>query len=113
MMRKKGIAGRCLIGGKIHFNWTVYPLPMENLERVVYKTEYPVENSLFCRGDFEIEEPCDTFLRLDNFTKGFVMINKFNIGRYWDIGPQKTLYVPASLLRKGKNEIIIFESDAV
>ena len=113
MMRKKGIAGRCLIGGKIHFNWTVYPLPMENLERVVYKTEYPAENSLFCRGDFEIEEPCDTFLRLDNFTKGFVMINKFNIGRYWDIGPQKTLYVPASLLRKGKNEIIIFESDAV
>ena len=39
------------------------------------------------------------------------MINGFNIGRYWEIGPQQTLYVPADLLKKGENEIIIFESD--
>ena len=55
----------------------------------------------------------DTFLKLDNFKKGFVLINGFNIGRYWEIGPQKTLYVPASLLKKGKNEIIVFESDGL
>ena len=113
MMRKKGIAGRCLIDGRIHFNWNVYTLPVENLEKVRYTTKIPVENSMFCRGTFYVEEIYDTFLRLDNFKKGFVMINGFNIGRYWEIGPQKTLYVPASLLQKGKNEIIIFESDGL
>ena len=37
------------------------------------------------------------------------MINGFNLGRYWNIGPQKTLYVPAPLLKKGANEVIVFE----
>ncbi len=113
MMRKKGIAGRCLIDNKIHFNWQVYTLPMENLKGIEYKTEIPNENSLFCRGTFEIDKAYDTFLRLDNFRKGFVMINGFNIGRYWEIGPQKTLYVPASLLKNGENEIVVFESDGL
>ena len=45
--------------------------------------------------------------------KGFASINGFNLGRYWEIGPQKTLYVPASLLKKGKNELILFENDGL
>ena len=59
------------------------------------------------------EPPCDTFLRTDHFTKGFALLNGFNLGRYWEIGPQKTLYVPASILKKGKNELIVFDSNAV
>ncbi|MBQ8503082.1 MAG: beta-galactosidase [Clostridia bacterium] len=113
MMRKKGIAGRCLIDSKIHFNWNVYTLPMDNLDKLVYSDKAPYEKSIFCKGRFNISEACDTFLKLDNFTKGFVVINGFNIGRYWEIGPQKTLYVPASLLREGENEIVIFESDGL
>ena len=113
MMRKKGIIGRCLIDGKIHFNWDVYPLPMDNLEKVNFTDMLPANTSAFYRGFFEADEIADTFLRFDNFRKGFVTINGFNIGRYWEIGPQKTLYVPASLLKHGKNEIIIFESDGV
>ena len=49
----------------------------------------------------------------DNFKKGFVLINGFNLGRYWEIGPQKTLYVPRSILNEGENEIIVFESDGL
>lgn len=113
MMRKKGIAGRCLIDSKIHFRWNVYTLPMDNLEKVVYSGSAPQEKSVFCKGSFTLEGVCDTFLKLDNFTKGFVVINGFNIGRYWEIGPQKTLFVPASLLKEGENEIVIFESDGL
>ena len=40
------------------------------------------------------------------------MINGFNLGRFWEVGPQKTLYVPKGVLKQGENEIIIFESDA-
>lgn len=113
MMRKKGIAGRCLIDKRIHFNWNAYPLPMDNLDKLVFTLEQPIENSVFYRGYLEVDEVKDTFLSLDNFTKGFVTINGFNIGRYWEVGPQRTLYVPASILKQGKNEIVVFESDGV
>ena len=113
MMRKKGIAGRCLIDNRIHFNWDVYPLPMDNLEKLTFGKEIPAEASVFYRGTMEIEDVKDTFLMLEHFTKGFVTVNGFNIGRYWEVGPQKTLYVPASVLKKGVNEIIVFESDGI
>ncbi len=113
MMRKKGIAGRCLLDKKIHFNWDVYTLPMDNLDKVVYSAEEPQEKSVFYKGTFTVDEAFDTFLKLDNFTKGFVTVNGYNIGRYWEIGPQQTLYIPASLLKEGENEIIIFESDGI
>lgn len=113
MMRKKGIAGRCLLDDKIHFNWDVYPLWMNNLEKVEYTNKMPKEKSVFLKGKFSIDEPCDTFIKLDNFTKGFVTVNGFNLGRYWEVGPQQTLYLPSSLLNKGENEIIIFESDGL
>ena len=113
MMRKKGIAGRCLIDDKIHFNWTVYPLPMDHLENLQFSNQIPLEKSVFYKGCIRIDDPCDTFLRLDNFTKGFVTVNGFNIGRYWKIGPQKTLYIPRSILKTGLNEFIVFESDGL
>ena len=113
MMRKKGIAGRCLLDDRIHFNWNVYPLPMDNLQKLEFSKEIPAEKSVFYKGKFTINDAKDTFLKTDNFTKGFVTINGFNIGRYWEIGPQKTLYIPASLLNEGENEIVIFESDSI
>lgn len=114
MMRKKGISGRCLIDGRIHFNWDVYPLTMDNLDKLLFSNSTPEEKSLFFKGTFNLEaSPKDTFLKLDNFTKGFVTLNGFNLGRYWEIGPQKTLYVPAGVLKEGENEIIIFESDGI
>ncbi len=113
MMRKKGIAGRCLIGNNIiHFGWNVYPLPMTNLDKVVYGKEFK-EPSGFYKGNFRVDEVADTFIYLDNFKKGFVTINGFNLGRYWEIGPQKSLYVPASVLKEGENEIVVFESDGL
>ena len=113
MMRKKGIAGRCLLNNKIHFDWTVYPLPMDNVHLVDFKDNANTENSAFYRGYLNVDVPADTFVRLSNFKKGFVVVNGFNIGRYWEIGPQQTLYLPKSLLNAGRNEIIVFESDGL
>jgi beta-galactosidase len=36
-------------------------------------------------------------------------VNGHNLGRYWDIGPQQTLYVPAEWLKKGPNKIVVLE----
>ncbi len=113
MMRKKGIAGRCLLDDKIHFNWKVYSLWMDNLDSLEFDNCDFEEKSAFYSGNFSIDGVADTFLKLDNFTKGFVVLNGFNLGRYWEIGPQKTLYVPRSVLKEGENEIIVFESDGL
>ena len=113
MMFKKGIAGRCLLDKRIHFYWDVYTLPMNNLDKLSFDGKAFNEKTAFYKGYFNIDNPKDTFLKLPNFTKGFVVINGFNLGRYWEIGPQQTLYVPASVLKDGENEIIVFESDGL
>lgn len=110
MMRKKGLPGRVLLGGKIHFSWDVYPLPMTDLSGLSFGGD-EVEAPAFYEGTFTVEEPADTFLRTDSFKKGFVVLNGFNLGRYWEVGPQKTLYVPGPLLKKGENTLLLFESD--
>ena len=48
---------------------------------------------------------------MKGFKKGFVVINGFNIGRYWSRGPQRTLYIPAPLLKEKDNEVIIVEQE--
>jgi beta-galactosidase len=35
-------------------------------------------------------------------------INGHPLGRFWNVGPQQTLYVPASYLKQGTNEVIVF-----
>ena len=102
-----------MLNNKIHFDWTVYPLPMDNVHLVDFKENANTENSAFYRGYLNVDVPADTFVRLSNFKKGFVVVNGFNIGRYWEIGPQQTLYLPKSLLNAGRNEIIVFESDGL
>ena len=113
---RKGITG-VRFSGQYHFGWDTYCLPMgDELGKLAYKAVdgTPVNKPAFFRGTLEIEdEPADTFLRLDGFHKGFVKINGFNLGRYFnDAGPQKTLFVPAPKLKKGTNEILVFESDS-
>lgn len=63
----------------------------------------------FYRGTFAVSETADTFLRTDGWRKGVVWINGFLLGRYWQAGPTKTLYVPAPLLREGENEIVVLD----
>ena len=112
---RKGIHG-VRFGGQHHFGWEMYPLPMTDLSRLAYcpAKSGAIEGPVFLRGSLVIEgQPKDTFLRLDGFTKGFVMVNGINIGRYFNpAGPQKTLYVPAPYLHEGENEIVVFESDS-
>jgi beta-galactosidase len=67
------------------------------------------DSPVLYRGVFNLSEVGDTFLDMENWGKGIVFINGKNIGRYWHVGPQQTLYIPGVWLNKGENEIIIFE----
>ena len=109
---RKGLINSVRIDQQHIFGWTMYPLTMDDLSALSFGAAAESGGCpAFLRGYLDIGgEPEDTFIRLDGFHKGFVTVNGFNIGRYWnDAGPQKTLYLPAPLLKKGRNEIIVFE----
>jgi beta-galactosidase len=110
---RKGILDGVRLDGVHLFNWTISTLPMRDLSRLVYMNISDVENledkPAFYRGMFEAKTGIDTFLHMKDWTKGCVWINGFNIGRYWEMGPQETLYVPGELLKDKDNVIEIFE----
>lgn len=109
--QRKGIDGQILINGYQHFYWDMYCLPLDNLEKIDFKAGYVEGTPAFYKGVFTVDEVGDTFLDMEGWGKGCVVINGFNLGRFWNIGPQKRLYVPSPLLKIGKNEIIIFETE--
>lgn len=109
--QRKGIDGCVQINGHMHTGWKQYPLPLDNLEKLDFTKGYTAGMPAFYRFELEADEPGDTFLELDGWGKGCVLINGFHIGRFWEIGPQRRLYVPAPLLRKGRNEVIVFETE--
>ncbi|MGW1104732.1 glycoside hydrolase family 35 protein [Streptomyces sp. NPDC002540] len=64
------------------------------------------------RGTFEVTEVDGighAGLELPQWTRGFVWVNGFCLGRYWSAGPQRTLYVPGPVLREGANEVWVLE----
>lgn len=89
-------------------NWTIYSLPLNDLSRITYSGKTVPDTPAFYKGSFKADEKADTFIHIKGGTKGAVWINGFNLGRYWNVGPQETLYVPKELL-KDENTVEIFE----
>jgi beta-galactosidase len=115
MTEPKGLTGGAFVGATRHderalLGWTCHPLPLLELPPVPFATE-PVAGPGFHRGTLRIAgDPADTFLALPGFELGCAFVNGFNVGRYWNVGPQMTLFVPAPMLRRGENEIVVFEA---
>lgn len=89
-------------------DYEIYTIPLDNLEKLDWSNssnKYP----LFFKGSFDAEKGKDCFVETKGFTKGCVWVNGFNLGRYWSKGPQKTLYLPAPLLKEKNNEIVVLE----
>lgn len=111
LMDPKGITVGIRHGQQFLYGYKVHTLPMDDLSNLTFSSAVGTECACpaFYRGVLRVNEPGDTFLRLPGWGKGFVTVNGFNIGRYWQIGPQQTLYIPGTLLHTGDNEIIAFE----
>lgn len=109
---KKGIVGAIMFNERILFDWEVSCFDMQDISKVEYKDGTSAKCPAFFKGNFKAEYGSECFVHMDNFTKGIVFVNGFNIGRYWEIGPQTALYIPGILLKEN-NEIVIFETDAI
>jgi len=63
----------------------------------------------FWRGTFNVEKTADTFLDVSSWGKGVLWINGRCLGRFWNIGPTQTMYVPGPWLKAGRNEVIVLD----
>ena len=110
LLDRKGITEGVVLGQQYLYGWTLRSLPLDDLSGLEWSAGPPSAYPAFCRGQFTVpDEPHDTFLALPGWTKGVAWVNGFNLGRYWQRGPQRTLYVPAPLLRPGANELVLLE----
>lgn len=133
---KKGLLGSVLVERRLVHRWRARPIALDQLDasRVRAAFERSADDArlvadrqpqlVVAEGDpataesrdaglssatFVLDEPLDTHLRLPGYTKGFVWVNGMLLGRYWNIGPQQTLYVPGPLLHAGANRVVILE----
>ena len=109
--QRKGIDQGVVVNWHLHDGWTQYPLPLTDLSGLDFSGEWQEGLPGFYRFTLTVDEAADTFLDFQGWGKGCVFVNGFNLGRFWDVGPQRRLYLPGPLLREGENEIILFETE--
>ncbi|MDG5798898.1 beta-galactosidase [Marinilabiliaceae bacterium ANBcel2] len=110
---RKGITESVYFAGEEITGWNIYGYPFEDFDNYQFvasgegalETEWP----LVRRGTFTLDEVKDTYFDMREFGKGSLWVNGHHVGRYWQIGPQQTLYIPAPWLKEGENEVVVFE----
>ncbi|SDK01460.1 beta-galactosidase [Catalinimonas alkaloidigena] len=108
---RKGIIAPVRINDyEITGGWEMYGFPFASVPTLAKPTQEPKSGApVLYTGTFEASETSDTFLDMRGWGKGIVFVNGHHLGRYWGIGPQQTLYLPGCWLKKGRNEVVIFE----
>jgi len=90
--------------------WEMYKLPMNQMPNLIkYNSTYTQGSPILYEGTFNLSSVGDVFLNMEDWGKGIVFVNGINLGRYWKIGPQQTLYLPGCFLKKGINRMVVFE----
>ena len=110
LQNKKGITGKVSLAGTVLKSWEMFSLPFD--KQPVKKADTNVsrqEGPMLKYAEFELNNVQDTYLDMRKWGKGVVWVNGHNLGKYWSIGPQQTIYLPAEWLKKGKNQIVVLD----
>jgi beta-galactosidase len=105
---RKGIIGKVTLNGEELRDWEHHLVPFIYPVQLPFRHIVPNPQSFF-RGTFHLDSIGDTFLDMRGWGKGLVWINGHNLGRYWKIGPQQSLFVPAPWLKQGANDAIVLD----
>ncbi|HLI92492.1 MAG TPA: beta-galactosidase, partial [Puia sp.] len=122
MIDRKGITDRVTLDGMTLMNWETYNLPMTpgwvRGMKSIFTNPAAAERAtagrnarpgLFFKAMFNLDTVADTYVDMSGWRKGIVWVNGHNLGRYWNVGPQERLYCPAPWLKKGLNEMMVFD----
>jgi beta-galactosidase len=109
MTDRKGVAA-VRAGSTAFEGWDVYGVPLTAPPHDGFGAGKPA-GPAFYRASFDLAAVGDTYLRTAGWGKGYVWVNGHNLGRYWNIGPQQTLFVPSGWLQTGRNEVVVLDLD--
>lgn len=93
-------------------NWTVYNFPVDYSfakDKKYDEIKAPSAMPAYYKGTFKLNKTGDTFLDMSTWGKGMVWVNGHAMGRFWEIGPQQTLFMPGCWLKEGENEILVLD----
>ena len=110
---RKGIVGGVRLGQQFLYHWDHYSLPLGNVDEAFFtedpKMKFKKKPQLLnCTLNVQ-GAPRDTFVKLPGFKKGVIFVNGRVLSRYWEVGPQRTAYLPAVFLKEGENSITVLE----
>jgi beta-galactosidase len=106
----KGITHEVLFKGKKLTGWQMYRFPFQTMPSLkLVNTSIIPNQPILRKGILTLSQVGDTYLDMQEWGKGCVWVNGHNLGRYWSVGPQQTLYLPVEWLHKGDNEVVILE----
>ena len=107
-LARKGLIGGATLDGADLSGWQIYSLPFNNVDN--FKASDAAHTGpTFYRGTFTVDKPGGTFLDMRNWSMGAVWVNGHNLGRFWDRGGLRSLFLPRQWLKPGRNEIIVLE----
>lgn len=109
MLDRKGITSYVSLNGMTLMNWEVFNLNMSSDYVANLKQGETVRPGMFFKTDLVLDKTGDCYIDMRNFTKGVLYVNGHNLGRFWNVGPQYRLFCPGVWLKKGANEVVVFD----
>jgi len=111
MADRKGIVGSIRLGNEEVEDWNVYSLPLDEsyIRQLKPVLSEPSRPGIFFKATLRLDQLGDSYIDMSGWAKGYLWVNGQLLGRYWNLGPQQRLYCPASWLRHGDNELLIFD----
>jgi beta-galactosidase len=104
---RKGLIGGAFLDGEELNEWDIYSLPLTDTPFTASNASH--SGPTFYRGTFEVNDLGGTFLDMRNWSMGAVWVNGHNLGRFWDRGGQRSLFLPSHWLKAGRNDIVVLE----
>ena len=107
---RAGIVGDVRLDGRVLRDWEIVPLPLDQPPTDGY-SEQACAGPCFYRGTFQVSAPGDSYLNTSSLGKGVVWVNGHLLGRFWNVGPMGSLFLPGAWLHSGSNEVTVMDLD--
>lgn len=111
MFEFKGIIGNVYLDGQELSGFEMCVMPLKSISSVPIYNKPDASPLSFHRAVFNVNKVANTYLNPTGWKKGVAFVNGYNLGRYWTVGPQLTLFVPATVLKEGENELVLFDAE--
>jgi beta-galactosidase len=105
---RAGIVGDVKLNGAVLHSFEIVPLPLNEPPSEGYSAQGCI-GPCFYRGEFTVTKAGDTFLNTASLGKGVVWVNGHLLGRYWNVGPMGSLFLPGAWLHEGVNAITVMD----